>query len=53
MGTKKKRLGQTRQDVEILVKTSRDNIPAGIRFPGHPKKNMGLLNPWLKRAEPP
>ena len=32
----------TRMDAERLVKISRDNIPAGRRSPGSPKKNCWL-----------
>ena len=34
-------------DAERLAKISRDNIPAGRRYP----KEMERLNPWLKQAE--
>ena len=33
----------TRMDAERLVKISRDNIPAGRRSPGHPKRSWNEL----------
>jgi hypothetical protein len=33
----------TRMDPEILVKISRDNIPAGRRFSGHPIRRWSDL----------
>ena len=35
----------TRMDAERLVKSSRDNIPAGRRSPGRPKKRWSDLIP--------
>jgi hypothetical protein len=40
-GKKKKK----RMDAERLVKISRDNIPAGRRYPGTSRKNKEQLNP--------
>jgi hypothetical protein len=33
----------TRMDAERLVKISRDNIPAGRKYPGRPKKRWNDL----------
>ena len=39
----------TKMDAERLVKISRNNITAGRRSPGLPKRIWS----WLKQAEPP
>ena len=40
----------TRIHAERVVKISRDNIAAGKRSPGRPKKKQ-QLNPWSKQTE--
>ena len=42
----------TRMDDEILVKTSRDNIPAGRRFPVRPKIRWSYLIPGKNKGKP-
>ena len=39
-------------DARRLVKFSRDNITAGRRSPGRPKRKWSDLIPLLKQAEP-